>query len=363
MIRTATARIDHAALQHNFQRVKQLAPNSRRMAVIKADAYGHGMVAVAGTLVKAGADAFAVACLSEALALRQAGVRLPIAIFQGFLDVDQLQQMAVLNLQPVVHQMWQIDMLQAQAQNLAQPITVWLKVDTGMGRLGISLDQAATCWQRLARCEAVADVGLMSHFANADVPEHSINRQQIERFAELAGSLAGASAIGTSLCNSAGLTAFAEAQGDWVRPGIMLYGSSPLLQTSAAELELRPVMQLQSRLIAINTRRRGEFIGYGSLWQCPEDMRVGVVAIGYGDGYPRHAVQGTPVWIRGQRSQLLGRVSMDMLTIDLRGIEQAQVGDEVELWGDQLSVDEVARHADTIAYELLCNMARCRSDG
>jgi alanine racemase len=201
----------------------------------------------------------------------------------------------------------------------------------------------------------------MSHFANADAPEHAINRQQIERFQGLAASLAGGSRLGTSLCNSAGLTAFAEAQGDWVRPGIMLYGSSPLLQTSAAELDLHPVMQLNSRLIAINSRRRGDFVGYGSLWQCPEDMPVGVVAIGYGDGYPRHAQQGTPVWIGGQRTRLLGRVSMDMLTIDLRGIEQARCGDEVVLWGAELSVDEVAQHADTIAYQLLCNMGGCRS--
>ena len=358
MIRTATAAIDTQALQHNLQRVKQLAPRSRIMAVIKADAYGHGLLNAARALDQA--DGFAVASLNEAAALRQAGVTLPICVFQGFLNAEQLKQMAALELQPVIHQHWQIDML--EAVSLDRPLNAWLKVDTGMGRLGLPPDQADACWQRLRQCSRIGRLGLMSHFANADVPGHDSNRQQIERFNALARHLDAHNGLGTSLSNSAGLTAFAEAQGDWVRPGIMLYGSSPILDTSAADLDLRPVMQLTSKLIAINHRRKGDVIGYGSQWQCPEDMPVGVVAIGYGDGYPRHARMGTPVWLRGQRAPLVGRVSMDLLTLDLRSVEQPECGDEVVLWGRELSVDVIAEHAQTIAYELLCKMASCRVD-
>ena len=358
MIRNATALIDIDALQHNFQRVKQFAPRSKIMAVIKADAYGHGMLKVAHAL--SDADAFAVACVAEARVLRAAGISLPIVIFQGFLNSEQLQQMAELDVQPVIHQLWQIDMLEQQA--LAQPISVWLKVNTGMGRLGVTQQQASDCWQRLQHCQQVADVALMSHFANADQPDHASNQQQIDRFTAVSSSLSRSSQIATSLSNSAGLIAFPQAQGDWVRPGIMLYGASPFGQQSAADLDLCPVMQLRSRLIAINHRKKGDVIGYGSLWQCPEDMPVGVVGIGYGDGYPRHAQQGTPVWLHGRQTQVLGRVSMDMLSIDLRGFKQAECGDDVILWGQELSVDVVARHAQSIAYELLCNVSDCRLD-
>lgn len=355
MIRSARAVIDHDALQHNLRRARQLAPDSRVMAVIKADAYGHGMLDVAHTLRQA--DGFAVACASEALALRGAGITLPISVFQGFQDVDELQSMAAAGLQPVIHQAWQLDMLEAQA--LPARLAVWLKVDTGMGRLGLPLDQAQQAWQRLNACEQVSRVGLMSHFANADQSEHTINRQQIDRFNALARSLPDSAPV-TSLSNSAGLMSFPDARGDWVRPGIMLYGASPLADTPAADLGLRPAMQLRSRLVAINPRKKGDHIGYGSLWRCPEDMPVGVVGIGYGDGYPRHAEQGTPVWVGGTRTRLLGRVSMDLVTVDLRGIEQARCGDVVELWGGEVAVDEVAHYAGTIAYELLCNVGRCR---
>lgn len=358
MIRNARADVDAGALQHNFQRVKRFAPNSRAMAVIKADAYGHGMVQAARTLQSL-ADGFAVACVAEARVLRDAGIRQPITVFQGVRNVDELHQAAALQLRPVLHQHWQLDLL--QSVSLSHPVDVWLKLDTGMGRLGLNAADVPACWRVLVDSEQVGDVGLMSHFANADEPGDPSVQRQIDTFNQVRAALPNAARITTSLCNSAGLIAHPNAQGDWVRPGIMLYGSSPLNGRCAHDLELRPVMTLHSEIIAINPRRQDDPVGYGSEWRCPEDMPVGVVAIGYGDGYPRHARQGTPVWINGRRSQLLGRVSMDMITVDLRGID-ARCGDEVVLWGGPLSVDEVAACAGTIGYQLLCNVSGIRTN-
>lgn len=355
MRRNARAIIDLEALIHNYQLARQLAPQSKVMAVIKADAYGHGMVQVAKALSSAGADGFAVACLVEARVLREADVKQPITIFQGFQDARQLQQMSLLNLRPVIHQAWQIDLL----SQLKSKLSIWLKVNSGMGRLGLSVAEIHQHWDLLQHNPRLASIGLFSHFANADQPEHDSNQQQIELFNSLARSL---KVNETSMANSAGLMAFAESQGDWVRPGIMLYGASPFADKSADELGLKPVMQLEAPLLAINRLKQGERIGYGSLWQCPEDMPVGVVGIGYGDGYPRHASTGTPVWINGQKTQLIGRVSMDMISIDLRTIEPVNIGDSVVLWGRELAVDDVAGHAQTIAYELLCHLNTSRID-
>lgn len=351
MRRTARAIINHDALVHNFNRVKQLAPKSRAMAVIKADAYGHGMVQTAKTLQQA--DGFAVACLKEALLLREAEVQQPITVFQGFHSAEELQQAIKYQLRPVIYQPHQIELLEQNAQG---ELSVWFKVDTGMGRLGFRPEEVNEYWPRLERCQSVRQTGLMSHFANADQPQHNSNQQQIDRFQQLLGQLK----IETSLSNSAAIIAFPDIQGDWVRPGIMLYGSSPIINRSAEELGLQPVMRLESEIIAINHLKKGDAVGYGSEWLCPEDMAVAVVAIGYGDGYPRHAASGTPVAVNQQRTQLIGRVSMDMITIDLRNTEQVKVGDTVELWGEQVSIDEVAASSETIAYELLCKAAGCR---
>ena len=349
MIRQAQASINYSALGHNFQRVRQLAPNSRIMAVIKADAYGHGMLGVAKHLPQA--DAFAVACLSEAVALRQAGITQPITVLQGFQHRDELAQFATLNLRPVVHQVWQVEAV----ESFTGKISPWLKVNTGMGRLGVALKQAVPLWARLTARQSVVECGLMSHFANADQPDHVINKLQISSIQQLAQQLSAP----LSMANSSGLINFPELQADWVRPGIMLYGSSSSKLHSADQLDLRAVMTLSTTLIAINWLQAGDHIGYGSLWRCPEDMPVGVAAIGYGDGYPRHACSGTPVRVNNQPSQILGRVSMDSLVIDLRGVIRPAVGDEVVLWDNELSVDEIAQHAETISYELLCNMKGC----
>lgn len=353
MRRNARAIIDLDALSHNYRLVRQFAPNSKVMAVIKADAYGHGMLQVARVLSELEVDGFAVACLAEAKALREATIQQPISVFQGFQDAQQLQQMALLNLRPVIHQSWQIDLL----TQLKSRISIWLKVNSGMGRLGLSMEEIQRHWGLLQQNTQLANIGLFSHFANADQPQHDSNQQQIELFMSLAQTLA---VTETSMANSAGLIAFTEAQGDWVRPGIMLYGSSPFAEQSALGLGLKPVMQLEAPVLAINHLRQGDSIGYGSLWQCPQDMPVGVVGIGYGDGYPRHAGTGTPVWLNGCRTQVLGRVSMDMISIDLRNIDRVQAGDRVVLWGREVAVDEVAAHAQTISYELLCHMHTSR---
>lgn len=349
MKRSAEAIIDFDALRHNFQRVKHFAPSSKIMAVIKADAYGHGMLSCAKAL--ADADGFAVANVTEALQLRDAGIQQAITVLQGFQNTEQLMQMQANHLRPVIHQCWQIDMLE---QHALSELSVWLKINTGMNRLGVSSEQFLDCWTRLNKIKAIKEIGLCSHFANADVAEYSSNLQQIEVFNRLVKPVKKQ----ISLANSAALIALPQSQGDWVRPGIMLYGSSPLQNKTAQELGLIAVMQLRAPLIAINHLKKDESIGYGGLWQCPEDMPVGVVAIGYGDGYPRHALTGAPVSINDCNSQLLGRVSMDSISIDLRGIE-AQCGDWVELWGKHVPVDEVARLSDSIAYELLCNTSGC----
>jgi alanine racemase len=347
--RAARLNIDLDALRHNFARVQALAAGRRIMPVIKANAYGHGVTQVAAALHQA--DGFAVAQLDEALALRQQGIRQPITLFHGFANAQQLEACAEYQLRPAISQSWQIDLLADSQLSLA--IQPWLKVDTGMGRLGLPFAEASAQWTRLNQLPQVQAVGLMMHFANADQPEDALNRQQVERFVALASEL-GAE---TSVSNSAALLSDLYPSEDWLRPGIMLYGASPLLQQSAHSLGLRAVMSFEAQLIAINHLPAGATVGYGAEWRCPQAMPVGIVNAGYGDGYPRMAPSGTPVMVNGQLSQLLGRVSMDSLAVDLRGIN-AQCGDAVELWGQQLSVDEVAGRVGTISYELLCNAGR-----
>jgi alanine racemase len=347
--RAARLHIDLDALRHNFARVQALAGKRKIMPVIKANAYGHGVVQVAAALQAA--DGFAVAQLDEAVALRQQGVRQPITLFHGFADVQQLLACAEYQLRPAISQSWQIDLL--ACSQLTRAIQPWLKVDTGMGRLGLPLAEVSTQWSRLNQLPQVESVGLMMHFANADQPADALNRKQVERFALLASQLNAE----ISVSNSAALISELYPSEDWLRPGIMLYGSSPLQEQSAESLDLRAVMSFRAQLIAINHLPAGASVGYGAEWCCPKAMPVGIVNAGYGDGYPRMAPSGTPVVINGQLSQLVGRVSMDSLAVDLRGID-TQCGDAVELWGQQLSVDEVASRVGTISYELLCNAGR-----
>lgn len=343
--RAAYIHIDGAALQHNLGRVKALAPESRVMAVIKANAYGHGALSAAGFLGQA--DAFALAMTGEALELRKAGIEKPLVVLHGFSDVDELIAIAGQNIQPVVSQQWQIDLLE---QHAGEPLQVWLKVDTGMHRLGFSMEDIEQAYLRLSACQSVEEIYLMSHFANADDPDNDYNNSQLQLLNQVNNKIN----LDASMANSAGLVAIPESRLQWVRPGIMLYGSSPLLNQSASDLKLQPVMNFESSILSVQQLKQGDMVGYGSTWQCPEDMPVGLVDAGYADGYPRHAESGTPVWVNQKLCSLLGRVSMDSLCVDLRGVD-AKPGDRVVLWGKELAVDIVAKHAGTIAYELLCS--------
>jgi len=350
MTRPLRAEISLSALQHNLQQARKAAPSSKLIAVIKANGYGHGMQLVAHALNDA--DAFAVASIEEAINLRESGVHQPIILLEGFFDADDLLLLQAYSLQPVIHSHQQLDML--EQASLTYAFDVWLKIDTGMHRLGFSSMDAKQAYARLQDCDAVETIHAMTHFACADDQENLATAYQIALFKKTIGEI-GINAS-TSLANSAGILGFPESHAEWVRPGIMLYGASPFVDDDIESLSLKPVMNLASELISVREVMRGESVGYGGDWICPEKMRVGIVACGYGDGYPRHAKSGTPVLINGQRVPLIGRVSMDMLAVDLRDCD-AQVGERVLLWGEGLPADEVALHAETIAYELFCNIA------
>ncbi|NNJ93887.1 MAG: alanine racemase [Halobacteria archaeon] len=349
MTRPARACIDLHALRHNFQRVRQAAPGSRVMAIIKANAYGHGLLRVAQSLP--GADAFGVVSPEEGITLRESGFDRRIVLLEGLFTPDDIALVAGYHLDIVVHHASQLDMLEQAA--ISRPVDVWLKLDTGMNRLGFDPDAAANIVARLQSLEQVATVRFMTHFACADEPDNDTTAVQSDRFNRALDMLEGE----RTLANSAAILAWPDTCADWVRPGIMLYGASPLAGERAAALDLQPVMTLKSRLIAINACRQGDAVGYGGDWRCPEDMPVGVAAIGYGDGYPRHAGSGMPVLVNGRRAGLVGRVSMDMICLDLRGHDSPAVGDEVVLWGDSLPVEEIAAGAGTISYELLCGIS------
>ena len=350
MTRPASARIDLQALRHNFSRVRRAAPGSRVMAIIKANAYGHGTVEVGRAL--SDAAAFVVACVEEAIALREAGFDRHIVLLEGLFDADDIDLIHAYRLDIVVHHDSQLDLL--ERARTGRPIDVWLKIDTGMNRLGFVPDSVAAASARLAGLPGVGTVRLMTHFACADDLSNDYTREQLRCFSAVTAPLPGE----CSLANSAGVLGWPETHADWVRPGVMLYGSSPLQGRTASELDLLPVMTLTTRLIAVNRRRQGDPVGYGGEWVCPADTRIGVAAIGYGDGYPRHAPSGMPVLVNGERVSLAGRVSMDMICLDLTSLPDAQVGDEVVLWGEGLPIDEIAAQAGTISYELFCGVGR-----
>jgi len=344
----ALACIHTESLRHNLSQVKRLAPESRVLAVIKANAYGHGTGFAAEAFSEA--DAFAVGTIDEAEQLRSINTSKPIVILQGIEDRESLQRCFEQRYEIVIHSEYQIALLEAVKTD--QKINCWLKMDTGMHRLGLPADEFDQMQQRLLNTACIKSVTLMSHLACADEPQRQENRDQLNDFETLAQRHSGA----RSLCNSAGLIEFPEACYDWVRPGIMLYGISPVRGKTAADLNLKPAMTLKSRLIAINRWKQGDKVGYGATWSCPEDMPVGVVGIGYGDGYPRHAPAGTPVLIQDRQVPIVGRVSMDLLTVDLRGLPDAKVGDGVVLWGEGLPVETIASAAGTIGYELVCRL-------
>jgi alanine racemase len=349
MTRPARARIDLKNLQHNFSRVQESAPASQVMAIIKANAYGHGLVRVAQALKAA--DALGVVVLEEAITLREAGCDQRIVLLEGLFSADDIALINGYHLDVVIHHRNQLELL--EQGRLARPLDIWLKVDTGMHRLGFAPTDVDAVIERLMALPHVGTLRLMTHFASADEPDSATTTDQIGRFAEVGRGMTAE----RTLANSAAILAWPDSYADWVRPGIMLYGGSPFTGRDAQSLGLKPVMTLRSELIAVNAHRKGDAIGYGGSWTCPKDMNMGVAAIGYGDGYPRHAPSGTPVLVNGQRAQLAGRVSMDMICIDLGEQPDAAAGDEVILWGEGLPVDEVAALAGTLSYELLCGVS------
>jgi alanine racemase len=352
MSRAAQAIINLSALTHNLRQAKAAAPPAKTLAVIKANGYGHGIVRVAKAL-DSEADRFAVASVEEAMELREAGIKKPIVLLEGFFDAGELPLILQHSLEIVVHHQIQLDILNKHKAANAK-LNVWLKIDTGMHRLGFATENVKTVWQELNANELIDSITLMTHLANADDRQDSYTDIQLERFTQCTQDLPGP----RSVANSAGILGWPATHSDINRPGILLYGSNPFTTGTGADVGLKPVMTLQTELIAIHRFKKGEPIGYGGTWKCPQDMPVGVAAIGYGDGYPRHAGSGTPVLVNGQRAQLAGRVSMDMIGIDLRNTPNAQVGDPVILWGEGLPIDEIAHHASTISYELLCGVTQ-----
>ncbi len=348
------AQIDLDALRHNLAVARRAAPDRKVMVVVKANAYGHGLVPVAAALTDA--DALAVARLDEAVILRDAGVRIPVVVLEGCHSAAELAEAAGRDIAVVVHQDEQLAMLEAAW--LPQPLAVWLKLDTGMHRLGFDIADATRAHARLVASGAVRQpVGLMTHLANADDRWDPTTEEQLARFSPLASRLGGP----VSVANSAGILGWPASHGDWVRPGLMLYGASPFLNGKGSDDGLRPVMTLSARLLAVKQLKAGDAVGYGGTWRCSHDMRIGVVGIGYGDGYPREIAADTPVRINGHASQVIGRVSMDMITIDLSRVAGGRIGDPVTLWGEGVPVETVARAADTIPYTLFCGIqARVR---
>jgi alanine racemase len=348
MARLNQARLDLRALRHNVGVARQLAGPARIMAVVKANAYGHGAVTIAGALQSI-VDALAVACIEEAVELRAAGIRTPILLLQGVFEPAELHTAAQLDLWLTIENERQLRWL--EEASLPAPLTCWLKVDTGMHRLGVAPDMALPCYQRLlASRNAVDAIVLCTHFAAADNLHSRQTEQQLAVFDAMPCSAL------RSAANSAGLLAWPQARYDWVRPGYMLYGNSPMLQDHAVAQSLQPVMTLTSSVISLRTIAAGEAVGYGGTWVAQRTSRIATVTIGYGDGYPRHAPNGTPVLVNGQRAPLAGRVSMDMITVDVTDLEQVEPGAEVVLWGAGLPLAEVACCAATIGYELTTRM-------
>jgi len=346
--RAARVLIDHSAYANNLSRIRELVPNSKVMAVIKANGYGHGMADAASAL--AGADEFAVTCLDDVECLRALGVSKPMTLLSCRFTREDLNTCHARSLRPVIYDHSQVSIVEA-IDDTAQ-LDLWLKVDTGMGRLGFSVEDAAAIIDRLEVIKGVNNISAMTHLANADTPEHPGNKKQLDSFASFCKHH---SLVDVSVLNSAGTVAFPTHAQDFVRTGLMVYGISPQAGKAAFQLGLTPVMTFVSELISIKRLPAGSSVGYGSTYALDADSRIGVVACGYGDGYPRHAPSGTPVLINGFYAPLIGRVSMDLLVVDL-GDMQAQVGDEVILWGADNPVETIAKCAGTIAYELTCGI-------
>lgn len=349
--RPLRARIHLDAICHNYRYAKQLAPHSKALAVVKANAYGHGAVAVALALAEC-ADGFAVACIDEAMELRDAGLRQPIVLLEGVFHSNELALVDHAELSVVIHCQEQLAWLLAARPT--RQFNCWIKIDSGMHRVGFAPAEFAAVYAALRACPHVGELVAMTHFARADELNSAYTAQQIATFAQ---TLAGRT-LPRSLANSAAILAYPNAHAEWIRPGLMLYGASPFAEAQPLATALRPAMTLESALISVRNLPAGEPVGYGGSFVCERPTRIGVVAIGYADGYPRHAPTGTPVAVNGQVTRLLGRVSMDMIAVDLTGIIDANVGAPVELWGTTIAANAVAAASETLAYQLFTGIGR-----
>lgn len=356
MSRPILAYIDQAALKHNLAITKQYAPDTRIMAVIKANAYGHGLMHTVHALKSA--DGFALLELDAAIDLRNAGYNHPILLLEGFFSMQELALFEKYRLNAVIHHEEQVAMLDHCRH---RGLNIFLKINTGMNRLGFPAEHFSTVFERLSRNPAIANITIMSHFATADEAKGNDDfKQQLRLFDQVTQTscIQNSGRHHASLANSAAIVRYPETHRDWVRPGLMLYGASPFSNQSAADLGLAPVMMLTSKIIAIQYLKKGDKVGYGCSFQADKSMRIGVVACGYADGYPRHAPTGTPVLINNHRCRLIGKVSMDMLTVDITEAADIQLSSPVILWGKGLPVEEIAHHAGTISYELLCAVSK-----
>lgn len=350
MGRLAIATLSKQNLLDNFKLLRAKAGGRDVMAMIKANGYGHGLRSTALNLDEH-VYSFGVASVDEALALRKVGIKKPITLMSGAFEPEDIPLAAENNFQLIFHEKIQLDWL--DNADIVSPVKIWMKIDTGMGRLGFKLNQAQAIYESLKNHpKVIQPIGIISHIACADDPINPLNQIQIDNFSQFVKDKEGPK----SLVNSAGIFSFADDLYDVVRPGIALYGISPLLGKTASELGLKPVMTLQTKLVAVSNYKKGNSVGYGSRFICPEDMQIGVIAMGYGDGYPRSAIDGTPVLVNGKRCKLVGRVSMDMLTIDLRDCPEAKVGDPVILWGEGLALEEVANYTSNIPYDIICGI-------
>jgi len=356
LIRLLRALIDTAALRHNLGTIRAYAPGAKVMAVIKANAYGHGLVSTA--LALGDADAFAVARLEEGMALRGAGINAPIVLLEGVFSAEQLAEAAHHRFELVVHDPLQIKLLEAHRD--ARRFIVWIKMDTGMNRLGFRPEAFGPALQRLRALTVPAlEVRAMTHLARADERSESMTLEQIGKFeSTLAANVSGTQRLATSIGNSAGTLAHPRAHGDWVRPGLALYGVSPFADASGEKHGLKPVMTLETTVLTVREVMRGETVGYAGAWRAERDSSIAILAAGYGDGLPRHLANGTPVLIGGARYPLVGRVSMDMIAVDVTGAPRVATGNKAIIWGAGLPVEEIAAHAHTIPYELLCGVSQ-----
>ena len=349
-MQAATVVVNRRALRHNLQRLRELAPASRLVAIVKANAYGHGLLETARTLPDA--DAFGVARLEEALRLREGGITHRILLLEGFFTADELPLVSAHHLDTVVHSVEQLTAL--EAAHLDEPVTVWMKLDTGMHRLGFHPSEAEAFYQRLSQCKNVRQpVNIVSHFARADEPDCGVTERQLDIFTTFSDGKPGQ----RSLAASGGTLLWPQAHFDWVRPGIILYGVSPLDRHPWGEdFGFQPAMTLTSSLIAVREHKAGDAVGYGGTWVSERDTRLGVVAMGYGDGYPRSVPSGTPVLVNGREVPIVGRVAMDMICVDLGPDAQDIAGDPVVFWGEGLPVERIAEATGISAYELITRL-------